>query len=127
MTFTISWGIEDATVSTPAQAEAVLDHIAATGRRYLTHIAPDPDDGDGPLIQLVWGDPERAMLTYTDNNFAGRAIEPGMPLANQDLDYDHGSIEPQRTRLSAMAARQAVAEFVTTGKRPTCVSWELET
>ncbi|MEN3305362.1 MAG: hypothetical protein V7603_1564 [Micromonosporaceae bacterium] len=124
MNYTISWGVEDATVSTPVEADEVLDRIAAGGRRYMTYVAPDPDDGDGPLIQMVWGDPDRAMLTYTDHDFGGRAVEPGIPLADRDLDYDSGSVEPDRTRLSAKAARAAVAEFVATGQRPTCVTWE---
>jgi Immunity protein Imm1 len=44
--------------------------------------------------------------------------------ADRDLDYDHGSIEPDRTRLSAKTARAAVAEFVATGRRPACVTWQ---
>jgi hypothetical protein len=125
MTYTIGWKDGHATVATSAEAEAVLDQIAASGRGpMLMHIAPDPDDGDGPLIQMVWGDPERATLTYTDHDSGGRAVEPGIPLADRDLDYDYGSIEPERTRLSAKAARAAVAEFVTTGRQPTCVSWQ---
>ncbi len=43
--------------------------------------------------------------------------------ASRDLGYDYGAVEPARTRLSARTARAAVAEFVTTGKRPTCVTW----
>ena len=124
MTYTISWAVEDATVSTVAEAEAVLDRIAASGGCYMTYVAPDPDDGNGPLIQMVWGDPERAWLAYTDEESGGWAVEPGLPPLTRDLDYDHGSIEPARTRLSAKAARAAVAEFVATGRRPTCVSWE---
>jgi hypothetical protein len=73
---------------------------------------------------MVWGDPERAMLTYVDAGFAGRAVEANLSLATRHLDYDHGSIEPERTRLSAKTARKAVAEFVATGQRPTCVTWQ---
>jgi Immunity protein Imm1 len=123
MTFTIGWKDGHATVATAAEAEAALDRIVASGDGpLLLHVAPD--DGGDALIQMVWGDPERAMLTYTEDEFGGRAVEPGMPLAPRDLDYDYGSIEPDRTRLSARMARAAVAEFVATGRRPTCVTWE---
>jgi hypothetical protein len=122
MTYTIGWGVEDATVSTPGEAEEVLDRIAATGRRHLVHVAHKT--GTGGLIEMVWGDPERAMLSYADDDWDGQAVEPGMPLATEDLGYDYGSIEPARTRLSAKTARAAVAEFVATGQRPTCVTWE---
>ncbi len=121
MSYTIGWSDQEATVSSPTEAEAVLDRIAVSGRRYLTHIAPD--DGDS-LIEMVWGDPERAMLTYSDDGFSGQAVEPALPLATRDLDYDYGSIEPERTRLSAAVARAVVAEFVATGRRPTCVTWQ---
>jgi hypothetical protein len=99
MTYTIGWGVEDATVSTPGEAEEVLDRIAATGRRHLVHVAHKT--GTGGLIEMVWGDPERAMLSYADDDWDGQAVEPGMPLATEDLGYDYGSIEPDRTRLSA--------------------------
>jgi hypothetical protein len=122
VSYTIGWSDDEATVSSPAEAEAVLDRIAASGRRYLTHVAPD--DGGDSLIELVWGDRERATLTYAESGFSGQAVEPSMPPATRDLDYDYGSVEPERTRLSAATARAAVSEFVATGKRPTCVIWE---
>jgi hypothetical protein len=39
-----------------------------------------------------------------------------LALLTRDLDYDHGSIESDRTRLSATTARAAVAEYVATGE-----------
>jgi hypothetical protein len=122
VSYTIGWSDQDATVNTAAEAEAVLDRIATTGRRHLVHVADDT--GMGGLIEMVWGDPERAMLSYADEDWDGQAVEPGMPVATKDLGYDFGAIEPDRTRLSARAARAAVAEFVATGRRPTNVSWE---
>jgi hypothetical protein len=121
MSYTVGWSGRRATVATAAEVEAVLDRIAADGR-FLVQIAPDPDRES--LIEMVWGDPERAMLTYADPDWDGLAVEPALPLASDDLDYDHGSIEPDRTRLSAATARQAVVEYVATGKRPTCVTWQ---
>jgi Immunity protein Imm1 len=64
------------------------------------------------------------MLSYADDDWDGQAVEPGLPPLTHDLDYDYGAIEPERTRLSAKMARAAVAEFVATGKRPTCVTWD---
>jgi hypothetical protein len=124
-TYRVSWSEGGATVSTPAEVEAVLDHIAAGGGgAFLVHLWPEADEDAG--VELVWGDSARAMLMYTDTDgeAGGWAVEPGVPLASRDLDYDHGSIEPVRTRLSAKAARAAVAEFVATGQRPTCVTWQ---
>jgi hypothetical protein len=125
MSYTVGWSGHRATVSTADEVEAVLDRIAADNRRWLlVHIAAEPDRGS--LIEMVWGDPERAMLTYTDDDWGGRAVDLSMPLASGDLNFDQGSVEPDLTRLSAATARQAVVEFVTTGKRPTCITTWME-
>ena len=87
-------------VTSGDEARAALESVAAGGP-YLMHVTPK--GGNEPMIQLVYGRAERAMLV--------------------DPYYDYGSIEPDRTRLSAAQARRAVAEFVDTGRRPTCVSW----
>ncbi len=123
MTYTIGWSDGEAEVDTPAETERVLDQIAVSGDGpYLVHVAPRV--GPGALIELVWGDSERAMLSYADDDWDGQAFEPGLAPLTRDIGYDYGSVEPDRTRLSTKLARDAVAEFVATGQRPTCVSWE---
>ena len=120
MTYTIEWSGSAAEVTTAEEADAILDRIAADPRTYLTHVVPANDDS---MMELVWGHPERAMVMYADENQGGWGFEPSLPSLTEDLNYDHGSIEPERTRVTATAARQAVREYVTTGKRPTNLSW----
>jgi hypothetical protein len=123
VTYTIGWRGGHAVVSTAAESEAVLDRVAASGHGpILMHIAPD--DGRESLVEMVWGDPERAMLMYADPQDGGWAVEPGIAAAIRDLGYDYGAVESDRTRLSAKTARAAVAEFISTGKQPTGVTWE---
>jgi hypothetical protein len=123
MSYTIGWSEGEATVATASEAVAVLDGIAADPRGpFLVHVAPD--DGGDSLIEMVFGRADRAMLTYTDAGFGGRAVDPQVPMATEDLNYDYGSVEPARTRLTAAQARRAIAEYVTTGRRPTCVMWQ---
>lgn len=125
MSYIIGWSEGETTITTASEAEAVLDRIAVDPRGpFLVHIAPD--DGDDSLIEMVFGCADRAMLTYTDAGFGGRAFDPQTPMAMHDLNYDYGSVEPARTRLTATQARQAVAEYVTTGQRPTCVTWQVD-
>lgn len=123
MTFTIGWSQGSATAENAEEIDAVLDRIAADPRRraFLVHIAPVDDDQS--LMELVWGHPERAMVMYTDDDCGGWGFEPSLAPLTTDLNYDYGSIEPERTRVSAAAARQAVREYVTTGRQPTNLSW----
>jgi hypothetical protein len=74
-------------------------------------------------MELVWGHPERAMVMYVDDDQGGWGFEPSLPPLTGDLNYDYGSIEPERTRVSVAGARQAVQEYVATGQQPTNLSW----
>jgi hypothetical protein len=74
-------------------------------------------------MQLIWGDPERAAVMYSDDVEGGWGFEPALSPLAKDLDCDYGSIEPDRTRVTATAARLAVQEYVTTGRQPTNLSW----
>ena len=122
MTYTIGWSEGEATITTPAEAEAVLDQLAADPRGpFLVHVAPD--DGSDALIELVYGRAERAMLTYTDSNFGGTATDPDLP-AGDELHYDYGTVGPDRSRLTQARARRAVADFVATGSRPAGLHWQ---
>jgi hypothetical protein len=105
------WRDQQKTVDTGDQARAALKEIAADpGGPFLMHVAPVDQDTDGPMIQLVYGHADRAMLTYTDHDFGGHAVDPDIAPAAADLDYDYGSVPPELTRLTDAQARQAVAE-----------------
>ena len=122
MSYTIGWRDKTVTVNTGAEAVAALEQIAAeTSGPFLMQVGSvdSPDVG----IELVYGCTERAMLMYADENFGGWALDPDLPLAAEDLDYDYGSVEPDRTRITAAQARRAVAEFIDTGGRPSGLSW----
>jgi hypothetical protein len=62
------------------------------------------------------------MIIYADDEQGGWGLEPSLPPLTHDLNYDHGSIEPDRTRVSVAAARQAVREYITTGRQPSNLS-----
>jgi hypothetical protein len=125
MTYTIGWSYGSARVETAEETGAVLDRVATDPRGpLLMHVAPGDDNGS--LMELVWGHPDRAMVMYADNDQGGWGVDPSLPPLAEDLDYNYGSVEPARTRVTAAAARKAVQEYVTTGKQPTNLSWFAE-
>lgn len=122
MNYTIGWRDKTVTVNTGTEAAAALQQIAAdTTGPFLIQVgsADSPDVG----IELIYGCTDRAMLMYADESFGGWAFDPDLPLAAEDLDYDYGSVEPDRTRLTAAQASRAVTEFIDTGTRPSGLSW----
>jgi hypothetical protein len=63
------------------------------------------------------------MVMYADKDRGGWGVEASLEPLPEDLDYNYGLVEPDRTRVTAAAARRAVQEYVTTGKQPTNLSW----
>jgi hypothetical protein len=80
-----------------------------------------------PFVQAVVGHPDRGALLWIEDG----AIEAGV---DQRLDpwpavirYERAArteeMDGEWTRLTPDDVRAALAELVTTGRRPTCVSW----
>ena len=121
MAYTIGWSDSEAQVADAEEAGTVLDRIIADPKGpYLLHVIPP---NDGSIMQLIWGDSERAAVMYSDDIEGGWGFEPSLPPLAKDIDCDYGSIEPDRTRVTVAAARQAVQEYVATGRRPSNLSW----
>jgi len=137
--YTVAWGYDEnadtgqftAEVGTVAELDAVLDRIvaeAAANRPQLLDIYPSDWSGlVPPGLQLGFGHPERATIVYADAEGSAYAFEPTLADWPEPISFEYGGqtseVEPQRTRMTPKAGRQAARAYVETGGRPTCVEW----
>ena len=131
--YTIAWGVDDddpsgqrtIQVESPDEADAALDQVAAEGPALVVVHEGLWAEGDPPPplgMQIVWGHPERALLTWLGPG-AGRAVDENIPPWPEPIGYDQGEAMPDRTRITAGQVREAVREYVRTGSRPANVTW----
>ena len=136
--YTMAWGRHPAdrsgqhtlTITTAAHADEALDSIAAQATTDECPRMVDLYEGTwqpgqtAPAtgMQLVWGHPERASLTWLGPG-AGYAIDPAVPPWPQPIEYDQDEIGSHRTRLTPATVRRAVQEYLQTGQRPTGLQW----
>lgn len=139
MIYTVAWGWSDTdpsgqntiSVSTVADADGALDHVArlaaADDCPRMVHIYAGQwkqgDDTPATALQLLWGHPDRASLTWLGDDGPGRAEDPNLPPLPEPIGYDQDEIEPHHTRLTPAAVREAVRQYVATGTRPSCADW----
>jgi Immunity protein Imm1 len=68
---------------------------------------------------------DRAKVTWLPDNTYGVELEPGDPITVVwYIDADVITIPAEEARVSTATVRRAVVEYVQTGQRPTCLSWE---
>lgn len=142
MTFVVMWDGPsitepdrggEASISTAAELDAVLDQVAdqavTDDQPYAVQIYRDGEDV-GLMIGV--GHPERSFVSWVDNAVPegtgdAAAHEPGVVAPNEPIGLDFfgtwTELDPQRTRVMPEAARQAAREYIETGQRPTGVEW----
>ena len=118
-------GQQTAMVRTWRQLVAVLDQLTATGP-WLLMMYPgrwSHGDGDPPhAMQLVWGHPQRAAMTWLGED-AADAVDPDLLPWSHDIGHDQDAASPRRTRVTPEQVRAALREYLRTGRRPKCVTW----
>jgi len=135
--FTLAWGRDDedpsgqhtVQVRTVPELDAALDRLAeacaAVGRSRLVDVYQHSGAGEPPApygFQLVWGHPQRAALIWLGDR-PGVAVDPSLPPWPEPIRHDRDEANPRLTRLTPQRAREAVREWVQTGRRPTNVAW----
>jgi ethanolamine utilization protein EutQ (cupin superfamily) len=122
-------GQEPARVSTVAELDELLDRLHA-----------DPAVRDAPpLVELVTADESRALdvglarpaysvLLWHDDDADEVLASEGTIATDDDAAFNFGGTWthiPDRSAIAVDLARRAAREFLTTGRRPTCVEWKL--
>ena len=101
------------------QADAIMSH---GGSGQVIWFAPA--GGSDALRIDVDVDTGRAALRWLADGSQAVELDPDMPLrVLESTDGGLVTIPAELARVSVATARQAVAEYVTTGQRPTCVEW----
>lgn len=137
--YELSWGSTDPAggtekITTTAELDHVLDRVeqlrSTDGLPFLITVT-QLGSGDGVIeygLQIGVGHPHRSRLLYVGPPAGGFAYNPDTPPWDSDISFDFGGIptedDPNHTRLTPNLARQAARQYVDTGQRPTCVSWQ---
>jgi hypothetical protein len=123
----------EVTVTTVAELDDVLDRIAAQAAdEELPYGVQIHRPGRHGAIMLGVGHPERSFLDWLDRSqphgTADRyGVQRDVPPATDRIAFDiygHWSeLDPERTQITAMVARDAAREYVRTGTQPNNVEW----
>jgi hypothetical protein len=126
----------ESSVATVKELDALLDRVAAVpGESGAGHEVWVFNWVGGKFlgVQLGVGHPDRSFVHFNDASEQVFGYQPDVGYAAGYLAFDQvvGSSPlrhpPALTRVTPAAARLAAREFVTTGQRPTCLSWEPST
>jgi hypothetical protein len=125
------WGTRSREVTDAGAAESVIGEAAD---RLLT------DGPRGVAIRFGKGEREQAPLRIYIDTSAGRAavswqgsagvesgVEPDEPLiVEEHPKRPPVTIPPERARVTPATAIRAAREYIETGRRPTCLSWNAD-
>lgn len=121
---------EDELTDTGAVAEFFADRQSAWaphgGRANAYWFAPAGDTTDVLRLDIDY-DNQRAALRWLPDATHAIELDPAGPIVVLETsDRDVVTIPAELARVSVDTAHRAVAEYVTTGQKPTCVGWAAE-
>jgi Immunity protein Imm1 len=92
------------------------------GRANAYWFAPAGAD-DVLRLDIDYGSGRAALRWLPDGTHAVELDPAGPIVVLESSDYDVVTIPAELARVSVKTAYRAIAEYVTTGQRPTCVEW----
>jgi hypothetical protein len=133
--YRVRWlGEPESSLSTLEELDALLDRVAAecgdNGLAHEVHVFNWGETGKFLGIMLGVGHPERSFVYFYDESVAEFGYQPEVAEYGQRVAFDQvvGSSPlyppPALTRVTPAVARQAAGDYVTTGRRPTCLHWQ---
>lgn len=110
--------------------EAVLDPDRVGfgvngGRSFAYFVAPDVD-GEAVLRVDVDHDGGRAAVRWLPDGSYGIEVDSLGPIEVWEACVGVVVVSARLVRVSVGTARRAVAEYMATGQRPTCLAWSTE-
>jgi Immunity protein Imm1 len=139
MTYKIAYDISYEKVVDAEQAEGVLERLAAMygpgGYRCVLHVASG--SSDDPWLDAVMRvgidfDLDRSFVSWLGERVE-YGYQPDVDLLDRDLIFDDDpdgpplEVPPAHTRVTAAMAMRVVREYVSTGRRPSCLPWLFDT
>jgi hypothetical protein len=133
--FEIQWdnGSKTVEVENASDLDAVLDGIETEkgpgGRAFVVDITSGETYKGIPVgLHMSVGHPDRAKVIWVGPG-DGIGYQPDVaPWAGDIIAFDYGHLpteeEPEYLRVTPAMAREAARQFIETGQRPTCLSWE---
>lgn len=80
-----------------------------------------------PFVQAVVGHPERGALLWIEDGAIEAGVDERLTPWPAMIRYERSArteeMDGEWTRITPDGVREALAELVTTGRRPTCVAW----
>ena len=127
MTYMVTWSPDRTREVTDVDGlEAVLDEITGQQHRLVVGVYQQRD-GRWVGMDIGVGHPERSFVFFNARD-GGYGVESDLPEWDGDIVFDFGGqgtdYHPEETRVSAATAVQAARQWVMTGQRPTCVSFD---
>lgn len=128
MKYLVTWGADaEQEVGSPAELDDLLGRIRAQQARVVVGVYYRDSGGQWVGLDIGVGHPERSFVFFNQRG-AGYGRETSLYMWGADIVFDDGGqgtgYHPEETRVRAETALDAAREFVATGKRPTCVTWE---
>ncbi|MEV6910326.1 Imm1 family immunity protein [Amycolatopsis sp. NPDC051071] len=115
------------TVSTPAELDAVLDNVAATGSPQVAQLVIHGDPRRGMLDVGLHAERARGALYFAGGQYRRGCVSHGPETASEDVIYVYmGNARefPATAEVPIADARKAAHEFMAAGgERPKVVAW----
>jgi len=139
-TYTFAWSPHPrmrsfAPVETATDLDTVLATVLAASAAAGTPLQVDIWSGDWsgneplpePFVQAVVGHPERGALLWIEDGAIDAAVEDDLDPWPSMIAYERSGrseeMDGEWTRITPDGVRAALAQLVTTGRRPACVAW----
>ncbi|WJK33353.1 Imm1 family immunity protein [Solwaraspora sp. WMMA2065] len=117
--YLLYWGADNtASATTMEEVDEILDRVSAAGPNMVDLTADGNDDAG---LQIGVGHPHRAVVLIFDED-GGYIWQPDVPEWKESIEFSYGGqpavYSPARTRITPVAARRAVGEYLRTGALP---------
>lgn len=131
-TFRAWWGTTSREIDDAGTAESVIreaaDRLFSGGPRGVAIRFGDHEQEQAPLRIYLDTSAGCAAVSWQGRPGIESGVEPGQPLivGGEDPRLPQVTIPPERARVRPATAIRAAREYVETGRRPTCLDWNID-